>query len=79
MSIPTVAVPRAQLEAYARALKALARMHRANDLLMAWLIAKDQAFFPSRSPIWPAVVESYEAIQAARAVGIEITVPDSPS
>lgn len=47
-------------------LKACEEQHRAIDWLLTQVIRLDPTFFPSESPAWPAVVQGYAAIKAAR-------------
>lgn len=50
-------------------LAALKEQHEAIDILLAMLIQRDQTFMPSRSVVWPKLLQGRAAIEKAEGKG----------
>ena len=56
-------------EEYADMLAALEAQHEAIDILLALLIERDNEFMPTKSQVWPMLLQGNAAIAKAKATG----------
>lgn len=63
---PAVAADGALIAAAPDMFAALVAQSQANDWLMARLIEKDETFLPSKSGVWPSVLQANAALSKAR-------------